>query len=147
MNDRASNNRPFRSSWHEIISIDEVVKNGINERDLLSMIENLNKISYPDPLFDEGYCMRVLVLLCEHIHQDLIASKYCQLVIVLIGQQKMNVAKWEESSKLKLVQFFTDLIERSRGWFLVDALRSLSYIVSLPDFELPNVCRLFSHQI
>ncbi len=75
-----------------------------SERDLIKIIDNLSAIPYPDSTVDDLTAMELLMRLTRYIHvSDLVASKLCQLLTLLIGRQKVNFSFLVQTNKQLLI--------------------------------------------
>lgn len=78
--------------WQSAIqSLEEM--NEPNERDLIEILDKLSAVPYPDSTVDDFTAMELLMRLTKHIHaSELVESKLCQLLTLLIGRQKVNLS-------------------------------------------------------
>lgn len=90
-------------------------------------------------------CGHVLSLvgryLAEH-HDDLCASKLCQLITIVVSKQRV---RFSGSHGNQIVEYLLSLARRSHKWLLADTLRSLSY--SLFELDISPLTQLQTLEI
>jgi hypothetical protein len=112
-----------------------------SERDLIKILDNLSTIPYPDSTVDDLTAVELLMRLTKYIHvSDLVASKLCQLLTLLIGRQKLSQFKKEQGEQL--ISIIVSVIQKAQTWLLVDALRTLGYIIALSSVQISDQVRL-----
>lgn len=74
----------------------------------------------------------------EQAHDDLLASKLCQLIATLAVKQEIT---YDEQQSLIIVAYLANVAKQSHTWLLVDVLRTLSYVLVDAAAKISNELR------
>ncbi|KAL9648702.1 hypothetical protein ABK040_003640 [Willaertia magna] len=116
--------------WKEAMGVLKNFNSDRNNSCIENIIDELNNLRYPISNMNLEFCIDVILELSNHLfidsNQELVISKFCQLVSTICVKQELSFSV-DKGTKLTL--FFANLISKSETWLLVDALRTLSYIL------------------